>query len=467
MDGAFSCSKAERFFEEIKGKKIAFCGIGVTNTPLIKKFLQKGADVTVCDRSTRETIGEVIDEMEASGAKISLGNNYLKDLDVDIIFRAPGIRFHLPEFEEYRKKGVVVTSEMEVFFELCPCKIFAVTGSDGKTTTTTLISEMLKAQGYKVHLGGNIGRALLPIIEDVNADDFAVVELSSFQLISMRRSPDIAVVTNVAPNHLDIHKDMAEYVDSKKNIFLHQNAFSRTVLNLDNFITASFRDEIRGKLSMFSRKGEVHNGADCDENGDIFYVRNGEKEFIMHRDNIRLFGDHNVENYLAAIAATEGYVENENIVKVAKDFGGVEHRIEFVREFDGVKHYNDSIATNPTRTIAGLNAFSQKIIIIAGGYDKQIPFEPLAPKIIEKVKVLILMGVTAKMLEKAVRECPGFDETELKILHASDMEDAVRLAVDNASEGDIVSLSPACSSFDLYKNFEVRGNHYKEIVNSL
>lgn len=460
-------NKVERFFSEMKGKRVAFCGVGVTNTPLVKKFLQKGAIVTVCDRSTRDKLGEVVDEMESSGAVLSLGDDYLKNLNVDIIFRAPGIKFHLPEFEEYRKKGVIVTSEMEVFFELCPCKIFAVTGSDGKTTTTTLISEMLKAQGYTVHLGGNIGRALLPIIEDINADDFAVVELSSFQLISMRQSPDVAVVTNVAPNHLDIHKDMAEYVDSKKNIFLHQNAFSRTVLNLDNEITDSFSGNIRGRLSKFSRRSKVENGAYCDEKGDIYYARNGEKEFIMSREGIRLCGDHNVENYLAAIAATEGFVDVGNIVKVAREFGGVEHRIEFVRELDGVKYYNDSIATNPTRTIAGLNAFPQKIIIIAGGYDKHIPFEPLAPKIIEKVKVLVLMGVTADKIEKVVRECPDFDENELEIIHAKDMEEAVRLAREAAVDGDVISLSPACASFDIYKNFEVRGNHYKEIVNSL
>ena len=398
---------------------------------------------------------------------MSLGENYLKDIDSEIIFRTPGMKFHLPELDGYRRQGRVVTSEMEVFFDLCPCRIIAVTGSDGKTTTTTLISEFLKKQGYTVHLGGNIGRALLPVVDSIDSSDFAVVELSSFQLISMRKSPDIAVVTNVAPNHLDIHKDMKEYVDAKKNIFLHQNAFSKTVLNLDNEITDSFEPEVRGMAVKFSRRHEVFNGTYCDENGDIYTVHNGEKQFVMNRDKIKIRGDHNVENYLAALAAVDGLVDMDAVRDVAGEFGGVEHRIEFVRELDGVKYYNDSIATNPTRTIAGLNAFDQKLIIIAGGYDKHIPFEPLAPKIVEKVKVLVLMGATAPKIEKVVRECGGFDPEELKILHAGSMEEAVKLAREQAEPGDIVSLSPACASFDKYKNFEIRGNHFKEIVNSL
>lgn len=460
-------TKAKQFFDSIKGKRVAFCGVGVSNTPLVKMFAEKGAQVTVCDKRSREQLGELCDTFEAMGVSLRLGADYLKNLDVDVIFRTPGMRYYIPELNQARADGIVVTSEMEVFFDLCPCKIFAVTGSDGKTTTTTVISEMLKKEGKTVHLGGNIGRALLPLIEEIKPEDYAVVELSSFQLISMRKSPDVAVVTNVAPNHLDMHKDMQEYVDAKRNIFIHQGAFSRTVLNFDNEITKAMVKDVRGEQLFFSRRNAVLNGAYLDENGNLVMSSHGKLTKVMHRDDIKICGDHNVENYLTAITALWGYVSPENMRFVAENFGGVEHRIEFVRELNGVRWYNDSIATNPTRTIAGLNAFNQKLIIIAGGYDKKIPFEPLAPAVNEKVKCLILMGATAQKLEKAVTEYEGYDPRQLKILHAESMEEAVALAAETAEKGDVVSLSPACASFDKYRNFELRGQHFKKLVNSL
>lgn len=457
----------EMFFKSVKGKKIAFCGIGKSNLPLIYKFIEKGAEVYACDRRDRSQLAPgQAEELESAGAKLILGDGYLNNLNVDIIFRTPGMNYFLPELTEARKKGIVVTSEMEVFFDLCPCKIFAVTGSDGKTTTTTLIATMLKEQGYTVHLGGNIGTPLLPIIEEISENDIAVAELSSFQLISMRKSPDVSVVTNVAPNHLDVHKTMDEYIDAKKNIFMHQNAFTRTVLNADNEITASFADEVRGTLSYFSYNSPVSRGAYLDGDDICVADKNGLVK-IMNKHEIRIPGEHNVENYLAAISAVWGYVDVETIVKVAREFGGVEHRIEFVREKDGVKYYNDSIATSPTRTIAGLKAFNQKLIVLAGGYDKHIPFDPLAPYAVEKIKVLILTGPTADAIEKAIRSDKNFDNCGMKILRSENLEQSVKMAHEIAKEGDIVSLSPACASFDAYPNFEERGNHYKKLVNEL
>lgn len=457
----------EMFFKSVKGKKIAFCGIGKSNLPLIYKFIEKGAEVYACDRRDRSQLAPgQAEELESAGAKLILGDGYLNNLNVDIIFRTPGMNYFLPELTEARKKGIVVTSEMEVFFDLCPCKIFAVTGSDGKTTTTTLIATMLKEQGYNVHLGGNIGTPLLPIIEEIGENDIAVAELSSFQLISMRKSPDVSVVTNVAPNHLDVHKTMDEYIDAKKNIFMHQNAFTRTVLNADNEITASFVDEVRGTLSYFSYNSPVSRGAYLDGDDICVADKNGVVK-IMNKHEIRIPGEHNVENYLAAISAVWGYVDVETIVKVAREFGGVEHRIEFVREKDGVKYYNDSIATSPTRTIAGLKAFNQKLIVLAGGYDKHIPFEPLAPYAVEKIKVLILTGPTADAIEKAIRSDKNFDNCGMKILRSENLEQSVKMAHEIAKQGDIVSLSPACASFDAYPNFEERGNHYKKLVNEL
>lgn len=460
--------RADLFFQQLKDKKVTFIGMGVSHFECIKLFAQKGIRVTVADKRTAAQLGEKQEELAGLGVRFALGEEYLEHLsEADIIFRTPGMNYFSPALSKARELGKVVTSEMEVFFDLCPCKLYAVTGSDGKTTTTTLISELLKAQGKTVHLGGNIGRALLPIIETIREEDAAVVELSSFQLISMRQSPDVAVVTNVAPNHLDVHKDMEEYIGAKKNIYLHQNAFSKTVLNMDNEITNAMAGEVRGRLYQFSRRGIPQNGAYLAENGTIYMMLNGERTEIMKATDIRLPGIHNVENYLTAITAVYGEVDRENMVKVAREFGGVEHRIEFVRELDGVKYYNDSIATSPTRVIAGLNSFDQKLIVIAGGYDKKIPFEPLAPKLIEKCKLLILMGLTADKIEKAVTECNGYDPQELRIIRVSTMEEAVAAARENAGKGDIVTLSPACASFDKYPNFEVRGNHYKGLVNAL
>ena len=456
----------KQFFDRIYGKRIAMCGIGVSNTPLIMNFLKKGASVIACDRRPRETLGKIADELEAAGATLKLGDDYLENLDVDIIFRTPGMNFNLPELEYYRKKGVAVTSEMEVFFDLCPATVFAVTGSDGKTTTTTLIAKMLEKEGKRVHVGGNIGNPLLPEIEDISPDDFVVVELSSFQLISMRKSPDVAVVTNVAPNHLDVHRDMDEYVEAKKNVLLHQNAFSRTVLNVDNEITNSFKPYVRGQLVCFSMENELNDGAYLSNDGYLNIVLEGTKEKIMHRDEIAVLGDHNVANYLAAISAVWGYVSKETIVAVAHDFKGVEHRIEFVREVDGVKYYNDSIASSPTRTIAGLKSFKQKVILIAGGYDKHIPFEPLCPYVTEKVKTLILCGDTAEKIEKCIREYKEYNGIP-EIIRAENLKEAVKLAHKSAEMGDIVTLSPACASFDAFPNFAARGNFFKEEVGKL
>ena len=456
----------KQFFKTLKGKKIAMCGIGISNTPLILSFLEKGARVLACDRRTREQIGPLCEKLEAAGAELHLGEGYLDNLEVDIIFRTPGMNFNLPELETARKRGIAITSEMEVFFDLCPATIFAVTGSDGKTTTTTLIAKMLEAEGKRVFVGGNIGKPLLPEIENITADDFVVVELSSFQLISMRKSPDVAVVTNVAPNHLDVHKDMDEYVEAKMNILLHQNAFSRTVLNRDNEITEGFRKYVRGQSLGFSMNRRLNNGAWLDEKGNLHMAYRGIDVPVLNRKDIAIMGDHNVENYLTAITAVWGYVGVDNIQKVAREFGGVEHRIEFVREVSGVKYYNDSIASSPTRTIACLKAFPQKIILIAGGYDKHIPFEPMMPYVTEKVKTLLLCGDTADKIEAALREYEGYKGMP-EIIRVENLERAVFEADKIAKSGDVVALSPACASFDAYPNFAARANHFKEVVNSL
>lgn len=460
--------KITAFFEEIKKQKVAFIGTGVSHTELITKFCEKGIQVTVLDKRSADKFQETYDKLSALGVQFILGEDYLDALtQFDVVFRTPGMYFNHPALVKAREAGVIITSEMEVFFDLCPCKIYAVTGSDGKSTSTTLIAEILAASGKTVHKGGNIGRALLPIIEDIREDDVAVVELSSFQLISMRKSPDVALITNITPNHLDVHGTMEEYTQCKVNLIAHQNAFSRAVLNYDNKGTRDLAPLVRGKLNWFSRRDKIDRGAFLRDDGMLCYTEYGNTTPIVHKDDIRIPGMHNVENFLGVIAALWGDVDPAAIVKVAREFGGVEHRIEFVRECRGVKWYNDSIATSPTRVLAGLRSFNQKIIIIAGGYDKKIPFEPMAETVCDRVKLLILMGVTAEKIEKAVTSAKNYDPANIQILHADSMEQAVQLAYENAQEGDIVSLSPACASFDLYPNFEVRGQHFKRLVKEL
>ena len=454
----------------IQGKKVAFIGAGVSHKRCIEQFVELGAQVTLCDqKKSLEDFGAYADTLRRLHVRLSLGEHYTDGFaGQDIIMRTPGYEYYKPELQAALQAGTKVTSEVELFFELCPCEIVAVTGSDGKTTTTTLISKMFEAAGRKVFLGGNIGAALLPQLADVTPEAVAVVELSSFQLISMRVSPKVAVVTNVTPNHLDHHKDMQEYIDAKRNILLWQVPPCRAVLGFENEISRGMQKDCKGEQVWFTRLHNTDKGAFLRESDDtLCYAENGVVTPILPRAEVKLRGLHNVENLLAAIAAVWGRVPVEAMRQVGSTFTGVEHRIEPVRTLDGVTYYNDSIASSPTRTIAGLRSFNQKIILIAGGYDKKIPYEPLAPEILAHVKTLVLMGATGPRIEAAVRGCAGFDESALTILHADSMQHAVELARGAAQPGDVVSLSPASASFDLYPNFEVRGRDYKNIVNNL
>lgn len=450
------------YMTSLKHKRVAVIGIGVSNTPLIRMLLRAGIDVTACDKSNRENIGIIAEELESLGANLQLGEQYLDNLNHDVIFRTPGLRPDVPALETARARGAEITSEMEVFFKVCPCKIIAITGSDGKTTTTTIISELLKAAGYNVYVGGNIGKPLLPDAAGMEESDIAVLELSSFQLMTMTQSPDIAVVTNVTPNHLDVHKSMSEYIAAKENVFRYQSKDNIAVFNFDNEITRAFAETDIGRSVFFSRQEELDQGV---------YIKNdaiwsGDREVLPVAD-ILIPGTHNVENYMAAIAAVENLVSDDIIRQVAKSFGGVEHRIELVRTLNDVRYYNDSIASSPTRTIAGLRSFKQKVILIAGGYDKKIPFDELGPEIIEHVKTLILTGATAPKIRAAVESAPDYNGTNPEIMEFGDFERAVLAAHQAAHPGDIVIMSPACASFDKFKNFMVRGETFKKIIYGL
>ena len=448
----------ETYFTSLKNKKIAVLGLGVSNRPLVRLLLSFGCDVIGCDRTARENLdGEVL-ELEQLGCSLRVGDGYLDDVQADVVFRTPGMHPANPAIEALRSRGAEITSEMEVFFEICPCEILAVTGSDGKTTTTTLISEMLKAEGKTVWLGGNIGTPLLSHVPEMNASDYAVVELSSFQLMDMRRSPRVAVITNLAPNHLDVHKDMAEYVEAKKNIYRYQGREDTLILNGDNALTKILSGN--GLTRYFSRQGESDI---CLEDGVI--LRSGEK--VLDTKDILLPGVHNIENYMAAIGAVADLVSDETIRHVAKTFGGVEHRIELVRVKDGVRFYNDSIASSPSRTMAGLRSFPEKVILIAGGYDKHIPYDVLGPEICKHVKKLFLNGATAPQIRVAVESCPDYQPGCPEMVDCTDFTAAVLAATEAAQRGDVVLMSPASAAFDQFKNFMVRGNYFKKMIMEL
>ena len=460
-------SAIAEYLDSMRGKSIAVIGMGVSNTPLIRMLLRANLKVTICDKSPRERVEEQAAELESLGAKLQLGSDYLAKIHkFDVIFRTPGLSPNTPELVEAVKRGSCLTSEMELFFRLCPCRIIGVTGSDGKTTTTTLISEFLKEAGFNVYLGGNIGKPLLPDVSGMVPEDVAVVELSSFQLMSMRQSPQVAVFTNLSPNHLDYHHTMEEYTAAKLNIFLHQKPQDRAVFNYDNDITRSLSRQAPGRAVLFSRKQRLEEGVYL-RDGAIWLTNDMGSREVLPLDLIRIPGVHNIENYMAAIAAVDGLVPDKCVRAVAQRFTGVEHRIELVRELNGVRYYNDSIGTSPTRTMACLDSFDQKLILIAGGYDKGVPFTQLGVEIVKKVKTLILTGATAKAIRQAVEEAPGYEESGLEIVETDDLAAAVAAAQAEAVSGDVVVLSPACAAFDQFKNFMERGKAFKELVNAL
>lgn len=462
--------KLIEFKEYIKNKRVAVIGIGVSNRPLIKFLVDIGVNVTAFDKCNEETLGDFAEELKNLNIEMRLGEDYLSKLiGFEVIFRTPGMRYDIPELLAEKDRGANITSEMEVFVDICPAKIFAITGSDGKTTTTTLTYKLLEKQGYKCWLGGNIGTPLLSRIEEIQEEDFVVLELSSFQLHTMKKSPEVAVVTNITPNHLDVHKSMDEYVEAKRNILCYQGENDLVVLNYDNDITRAFAESANAKVRYFSRLNELSEGL-CVSEGYIVAKFNGEVKKLVKCDDILIPGKHNIENYLAACAAIYEYITPETVEAVATSFTGVEHRIEFVREFNGVKFYNSSIDSSPNRTKAALNTFDKKVILIAGGKDKNIPYDELGPSMVENVKELILIGSTADKIHAALKQAlneRNMKEDSIKVHRCNTYKELVEKSREISTNGDIVILSPASTSFDMFRNFEERGKLFKKLVMEL
>ena len=470
---SFVNEKLNKFNEDVKGKKIAIIGLGVSNMPLIDYFNELNCDITAFDNRVEEKIDkDIIEKLNSLNIKYYVGDDCLNNLvGFDYIFRSPSARPDKPEFLAEIERGAVLTTEIEQVLELSPSHIIGITGSDGKTTTTSMIYQILKNAGKKCFLGGNIGTPLFTEIKDMMPDDYVVLELSSFQLMNMKKSPEIAVITNITPNHLDIHKDYQEYIDAKKTIFINQDENGILVTNKDNELTKDLDKEAKGETRFFAHKQILDNGIIFDESDqNIKLMEDGKETILINRFDMSVRGEHNCENACTALLATYGLVPLESAVETIRKFSGVEHRLEFVREINGVKWYNDSIGTSPTRTIAGLNSYVEKIVLIAGGYDKHLEYEPIAKPIVDNVSKLILIGATADKIEKAVKDELAKEnkpEDYIPMYRCNTLQEVCEKAKKVAVEGEVVLFSPASASFDMFKNFMERGELFKNIVNGL
>ena len=460
--------KLKEFNEYIRFRKVAVIGLGVSNLPLLEYLHDKKAKVTVFDERTIEEIPqETINKINMYEFETSFGKNCLEKLNgFNLIFRSPSCLPTRKELQQEAENGAIVTTEIEMLMEMCPCKIIGVTGSDGKTTTTSMINAILKEAGYNTFLGGNIGTPLFTKLPEMKADDIVVLELSSFQLMNMHVSPDIAVITNITPNHLNIHKDYQEYIDAKKCIFKNQNEKGILILNYDNDITRECSKEAKGKVIFFSSKTKLDNGFIVDGNV-IKECEDKVRKHILNTDEVILRGNHNFQNIATALAATKTLVDTDVAVKAIKEFKPVEHRIEFVREINGVKWYNDSASSSPTRTLSGINAFKENIILIAGGYDKNLDYQPIAKPIVDKVSTLILIGQTAEKIYDVVKEESEKQNKKINIHMCDSLEQTIEIAKKSAQKGDVVLFSPASASFDMFKNFADRGHKFKDLVNKI
>ncbi|MBP3502904.1 MAG: UDP-N-acetylmuramoyl-L-alanine--D-glutamate ligase [Clostridia bacterium] len=468
MNYTYINRKLEEFNAYISNKKIAIIGIGVSNIPLLDYFYKNNAKVTIFDKKTLDKLDDkVIEKISKYNIDYSLGENYLSKLiGFDVIFRSPSCRPDTKELVEEAKRGALITSEIEMLIKLCPGKVIGITGSDGKTTTTSLTYAILKEKGYDCYLGGNIGIPLFTKLNEMTPESIVVLELSSFQLMNMEISPNISVITNISPNHLDIHKSYEEYIECKKNIFTHQSSDGIVVLNADNEITNKMKSEANGKVIMFSSKQRLDNGVIYD-NKTIKSCEDGLRRHVIDVKNVKLRGIHNYENICAAIAATSSLVDIDTQIKAITKFSGVEHRLEFIREINGVKWYNDSIGTSPSRTIAGLNSFDEKIVLIAGGYDKHLDYTPIAKPIVENVSALVLVGATTEKIYEAVTKELKTQNKDMPIVKCTTLEETISIANKIAKPGEVVLFSPASASFDMFKNFMERGDLFKELVNNI
>lgn len=468
----------QRILSDIVSAPIAVLGLGISNLPLILFLLDHGArDITARDKKPFDELAPAVKALTERGVRFVCGENYMEKLTEKTVFRSPGVYPFGEELDCVRARGGKVTSEMQLFFDLCPATILGITGSDGKTTTTTLTYQLLQKESercggaFKVYCGGNIGTPLLPHVDEMTDRDFAVVELSSFQLQDMTRAPSHAILTNITRNHLNWHKDYEEYIEAKKHILPRDGV---TVLNADNEVTCAMANEVSHPILFSSTApySDLHARYGDHEyiylqNGHMIYTYGGKSKCLLDVSQIRVIGRHNVENFMAAAALTLSFIDNSVLRALAPEFRGVRHRLELVRERGGVKYYNSSIDSSPNRTRVTLEALMERPIVICGGAAKGLTFEMLADSLVSHAKAVVLTGATAETIEKELLRHPLYDEENLPVIRHADFREAVLAAASIAKSGDTVLLSPACTSYDAFRNFEERGDTFMEIVRSL
>jgi UDP-N-acetylmuramoylalanine--D-glutamate ligase len=451
-----------------KGERVTIIGLGREGIALARYLSGRGAKVTVTDIKNANRLRSALDELTGLPIRYLLGGHPREALDADTIFVSPGVPMQIRLLREAQERGIALSSETKLFFSLCPAPIIGITGSSGKTTTTALVGEILKAQGRRTFVGGNIGSPLINLVDQLKEEDSVVMELSSFQLAGLDRSPHIAALLNLSPNHLDRHESMDDYVAAKTNIVKFQGPGDHAILNADQSLTREVARLCRGQVALFSHDEQVDAGAFLDRESVVVRWK-GETRTVCDVSEIRLLGPHNVDNVLAACAITAAARADIGAMRTAvTSFGGVEHRLQPVAQIGGARYYDDSIATSPQRTIAALNSFANPIILLAGGREKHLPLEELAQLILARAKALVLFGEAAPLLEQAVLDANPADRgRRLPIYHSADMREAVLAAARLTEEGDVVLLSPACTSFDMYKDFAERGAHFQSLVREL
>ncbi|MDA8146434.1 MAG: UDP-N-acetylmuramoyl-L-alanine--D-glutamate ligase [Thermaerobacter sp.] len=448
---------------DFRGRRVAVVGLGVSHRALIRFLLERGALITACDRKEAGELGEVRSQLATRGVRFVLGADYLRGLtDCDLAFLTPGMPKHLPEVEAARRRGVPLLGEAGLFLELCAAPVTGITGSAGKTTTTSLVAAILERAGRQVFLGGNIGRPLIAEVDAIPAAAEAVLELSSFQLQLVETSPQVAVLLNVTPNHLDVHRDLAEYREAKAQIFRRQQPEAVLVANRDDPGARELAETAPSRVLWFSRREELAEGAFLSD-GWLQVRWEGRSQRLLPAGELALPGTHNLENALAAAgAAAARGAGPEATVAVLREFGGVPHRLEQVADSQGVRWYNDSIATTPERTLAALATLPPPLVLIAGGYDKHLDYAALGPAVRRQVRVLLLIGQTAAKIEAAVRGASGGELPVIRRL--PDLAAAVGEARRLARPGDTVVLSPASASYDQFTDFEQRGERFRRLV---
>lgn len=476
--------KSSGLLSYIDGRSCAILGLGVSNLPLAQVLCEAGVALTVYDKKPLSELGDAAQDLAARGVKFICGADAFARIDETLIFRSPGLRPDLPAIVRAQERGGELSSEIELLLLLTAADTYGITGSDGKTTTTTLTGKFLAAQkaregAGRAFVGGNIGTPLLTVCDEMTDADCAVLELSSFQLMTASHTVRHAAITNLTPNHLDWHTDMGEYERAKRHLVGKETV--RLVTNAENAVTARIaREEIASgarevilfsstrtryeDFASFSVDGAPF-GAIYERDGVIRYANGGDETDLLETKHIRVPGRHNVENFMTAMGLTLGVVDLGVYEEVATSFSGVEHRLEWVRNLDGVDYYNGSIDSSPTRTAAALSALDGRdIVIICGGYDKKIAFEPLAISLCQSARAVVLTGATGEKIRTCIEKCPLYDPKRLQVVSEPIFADAVAAARTLAREGGCVLLSPACASFDAFRNFAERGEAFKAIV---